>query len=52
MSPSIDHVIPLSRGGAHAMGNVQSAHLRCNSSKGDKLIGEVIEDFRSKAKVQ
>lgn len=37
MSPSVDHVIPLSRGGAHAMHNVQSAHLGCNSSKGDKV---------------
>ncbi|WP_414820613.1 HNH endonuclease [Streptomyces anthocyanicus] len=35
-SPSIDHVIPLSRGGAHALSNVQSAHLGCNSSKCDK----------------
>lgn len=36
MSPSVDHIVPLSRGGAHAMSNVQSAHLGCNSSKGDK----------------
>ncbi|MGW0780327.1 HNH endonuclease [Streptomyces sp. NPDC002913] len=50
MSPSIDHVIPLSRGGAHSMANVQSAHLGCNSSKGDKLISEVIERLRSRSK--
>lgn len=37
MSASVDHVVPLSRGGAHSMGNVQSAHLGCNSSKGDRL---------------
>jgi 5-methylcytosine-specific restriction endonuclease McrA len=37
MSPSIDHRIPLSKGGAHSMANVQSAHLGCNLSKGDKL---------------
>lgn len=42
MSPSIDHVIPLSRGGAHSLANVQSAHLGCNSSKGDKLLIEFI----------
>jgi 5-methylcytosine-specific restriction endonuclease McrA len=36
MSPSVDHIIPLSRGGTHALGNVQSAHLGCNSSKCDK----------------
>ncbi|MER5843700.1 HNH endonuclease [Streptomyces prasinus] len=35
-SPSVDHIIPLSRGGAHALSNVQSAHLGCNSSKCDK----------------
>jgi 5-methylcytosine-specific restriction endonuclease McrA len=36
MSPSVDHIVPLSRGGAHALSNVQSAHLGCNSSKCDK----------------
>jgi len=51
-SPSIDHVIPLSRGGAHALANVQSAHLGCNSSRGNKLIDEVIEDLRNKAKTE
>jgi 5-methylcytosine-specific restriction endonuclease McrA len=34
MSGTIDHVIPLSKGGWHAPDNVQSAHLRCNSKKG------------------
>lgn len=42
MSPSVDHVIPLSRGGAHAMHNVQSAHLGCNSSKGDRDVVDLI----------
>jgi len=32
-SKSIDHIIPLSKGGADALINVQSAHLRCNISK-------------------
>jgi len=36
MSPSIDHIVPLSRGGLHALANVQSAHLGCNSSKRDR----------------
>ena len=30
---SIDHIIPLSRGGADAPINLQAAHLRCNQSK-------------------
>lgn len=36
-SPSLDHVIPLSRGGAHALSNVQLAHLHCNIAKGASL---------------
>lgn len=32
--PSIDHVIPLARGGLHSWGNVMLAHRVCNSSKG------------------
>jgi len=37
MSPSLDHILPLSRGGAHAMSNVQLAHLACNVSKGARV---------------
>ncbi|MEU3903309.1 HNH endonuclease [Streptomyces goshikiensis] len=37
MSASVDHIVPLSRGGQHSMINVQSAHLSCNSSKGDRI---------------
>lgn len=44
MSPSVDHVIPLSRGGAHAMHNVQSAHLGCNSRKGNSLMNELVNE--------
>jgi 5-methylcytosine-specific restriction endonuclease McrA len=36
-SPSLDHIIPLSRGGEHSMMNVQLAHLRCNWTKSDRL---------------
>lgn len=35
--PSIDHIIPLSKGGVHQWNNVQLAHRRCNSKKQDKL---------------
>jgi 5-methylcytosine-specific restriction endonuclease McrA len=34
MSKSFDHVIPLSKGGSHSMGNVKLAHFGCNSRKG------------------
>ena len=29
--PSIDHIIPLSKGGEHSWGNVRLAHRRCNT---------------------
>lgn len=32
-----DHIIPLARGGAHHIDNMQFAHSSCNRSKGDKL---------------
>jgi hypothetical protein len=34
MSPSIDHIIPLSDGGLHERKNVQLAHLHCNVKTG------------------
>lgn len=37
MSKSVDHIVPVSRGGAHAMSNVRAAHLGCNSRKGAKI---------------
>jgi 5-methylcytosine-specific restriction endonuclease McrA len=37
-SPSIDHVIPLSRGGIHAASNLKLAHLGCNCAKRDRLL--------------
>lgn len=36
-SSSLDHIIPLSRGGAHSLANCQLAHLRCNISKGARV---------------
>ena len=36
-SKSLDHIIPLSRGGAHSYKNVQLAHLRCNVIKSDRV---------------
>ena len=34
--PSIDHIIPLSKGGTHTWDNVQLVHKQCNSIKSDK----------------
>jgi 5-methylcytosine-specific restriction endonuclease McrA len=33
---SIDHVVPLSRGGLHELGNCRLAHHRCNAGRGNK----------------
>jgi len=37
MSRSVDHIVPLSRGGLHEMANLQAAHLRCNVRKAARL---------------
>lgn len=39
--PSIDHVIPLVRGGKHAWDNVKLAHRHCNCMKSDILPSEL-----------
>lgn len=36
-SKSFDHVIPLSKGGAHTLNNIKLAHLRCNIRKGNTV---------------
>lgn len=35
--PSIDHIVPMSKGGGHVWENVQVAHIMCNSEKGNRL---------------
>ena len=37
MSGSIDHIIPLAKGGQHTKANVRCAHFICNSRKGVKI---------------
>lgn len=36
-SSSIDHIVPVSRGGNDTRANVQAAHLKCNISKQDRV---------------
>jgi hypothetical protein len=38
---SIDHIIPISMGGSHTYGNVQTMCVSCNSSKSDKITNNV-----------
>lgn len=34
--PTLDHVVPLARGGHHTRANTKTAHLLCNSLKGHR----------------
>ena len=38
MSATLDHVIPIARGGKHEAKNLKAAHLSCNSAKGADII--------------
>lgn len=42
--PTVDHIIPLSKGGTHTWDNVQLAHMGCNSGKCDRI------DYTAKTK--
>ena len=44
MYPSVDHVVPLSKGGTHTWDNVKIAHRWCNSVKCDKIgdMGDIV----------
>lgn len=37
MSPTIDHIIPMAKGGGHTWENVQIAHAICNTYKSDNI---------------
>ena len=39
-APTVDHVLPLAKGGLHALFNVRTACFICNSTKGDRGGGE------------
>jgi 5-methylcytosine-specific restriction endonuclease McrA len=39
---TIDHVVPLARGGTHTEDNLRPAHRRCNAWKGDRLPSELV----------
>jgi 5-methylcytosine-specific restriction endonuclease McrA len=37
MAATIDHIVPVSRGGSDDPSNLQTAHMVCNSAKGDAM---------------
>lgn len=41
--PSIDHVMPVAKGGTHTWDNVRLAHHHCNTIKSDNLIEEALQ---------
>lgn len=36
LAATIDHIVPLSKGGHHTYANTQAAHFRCNVAKGNR----------------
>lgn len=45
MRATLDHIIPLSKGGAHTYDNVAAAHWLCNMKKGDQLTLSATQDM-------
>ena len=49
MSPVIDHIIPVDKGGhPSAMENLQLAHMMCNRQKADKLLQPAARQIENK----
>jgi len=49
MSKTTDHIVPLTKGGLHDVGNLQAAHLYCNIAKGNRLSGPKWRNKRQRA---
>lgn len=47
MSATLEHIIPLSRGGTHTWDNVAPSHLLCNGKKGNDTMEEVLNRHRA-----
>lgn len=42
LAPTLDHVIPLARGGSHTMANLKAAHFLCNSRKNARDLASLV----------
>lgn len=52
LSPCIDHIIPIARGGHPSdLGNLQLAHWTCNRQKSDKMLMDNREDTEQQDEV-
>jgi hypothetical protein len=40
-APEVDHILPISKGGAHTYANLQCACRACNAAKGDTPMGQL-----------
>ena len=45
--PSIDHVMPIAKGGKHSWNNIKLAHRHCNAVKNDKIISKTDKQLES-----
>lgn len=48
MSISIDHIIPVAKGGKSTLDNLQAAHLICNKAKGKKVLIQTDKEYKPK----
>ena len=44
MRVTLDHIIPISKGGTHTRDNVAPAHAKCNFNKGNSLTDEQVSE--------
>ncbi len=40
---TMDHIVPLAKGGLHSFANIQLAHEECNLRKGDMLESDYVQ---------
>ena len=40
--PTLDHIIPTSKGGTNRVSNLQLVHNKCNNDKGDRIVEDTM----------